>query len=184
MDRLDIPAGSFALGGRRVRRQRPLPFDQEQAAVEAGSSTPREPGLSGQVPSALISTEQRMAALAVGGAPAWSRRLRRIDGLTDSARAEIESTWRELARSHQGQPVRFAAEWRLRAAGYDFSRVNELIRRHNEYYPAEARLPMDVHTGDFIGPGGADYRRRQLGADWILEQFPPDLGSALRRAAS
>jgi hypothetical protein len=178
MDRLDIPAGSFALG-RRAARFRPLTLGQEEAAAELPAEPGREQSLAGYIPSALISTEARMAALAIGGAPAWSRRLRRIDTLVDEALTELEAVWRQLAQAWRNKPTAFAAEWRDYAAQVNFTRVNDLIRRHNLYFPAEANLAMDVHTGDFIGLGGGDYRRRPLDAAWVLERFPADLASAL-----
>ena len=178
MDRLDIPAGSFALGSRPAR-SRPLPLGQEEAAAELPAEPGREQSLAGYIPSALIPTEARMAALAIGGAPAWSRRLRRIDTLVDEALTELEAAWRQLARARRDKPAAFAAAWRDYAAQVDFTRVNELIRRHNLYFPAEANLAMDVQTGDYIGLGGGDYRRRPLDAAWVLERFPADLASAL-----
>ena len=63
------------------------------------------------------------------------------------------------------------------AARRNFHAVNDLIEKHNLYYPAEARLPMDPRTGDFVLVGGAPYRLRPLDAGWVLERFP--LSSAL-----
>jgi hypothetical protein len=178
LERLDLSLGGLSLGKLGIRpRPKPLGLDQEQALSELPPA--RAAGLSGYVPSPLISTEQRMFALAVGGAPAWSRRLRRIDDLTDTALQELEADWRRLGRSPRQAPVEFSRLWRQRAARQDFRQVNELIRRHNEYYPIEANLPMSVHTGDFIRPGGRDYRRPLLDAGWVLERFPPELERAL-----
>ena len=179
MDRLELPDDLLRSGGRgrRLRLHR-LPFGQEEAAAEATLSS-AEKSLAGYIPSPLISTDKRMAALAVGGAPAWSRRLKRIDSLVETALAELEAAWRSLARGTRDQPLRFAEEWRRHAAAVDFAQVNELIRRHNLYFPAEANLAMDVHTGDFIGIGGGDYRRQPLDATWVLDCFPADLSAAL-----
>ena len=115
----------------------------------------------------------------VGGAPAWSRRLRRIDTLTDLTLESLERAWRGLARSGRRDPRTFARDWQAHAERVDFARINELIRRHNEHFPAEANLAMDVHTGDFIGLGGGDYRRQPLDGAWVLARFPPDLATAL-----
>jgi hypothetical protein len=83
-----------------------------------------------------------------------------------------------LTRRHAGDPHRFAGRWRRLAERWSFHAVNELIERHNAYYPAEARLPMDPRTGDFVLVGGAPYRRRRLDAAWVLERFPANLGAA------
>lgn len=177
MERLDLSLGSLAAGGPGRRDFRRSRREQEQAAAELAPDRP-EQSPAAYVPSALVPTDARVRALATGGAPAWSRRLRRMDALIDQALEELEEAWRDLAAALYDQPLRFAAAWRQYAAGYDFSTVNELVRRHNLYCPAEANLPMDVRTGDFIGLGGGDYRRYPLDAEWILARFPPDLASA------
>jgi hypothetical protein len=142
MDRIDISLSPLGAGGQRVRRQRPLAFHQEKAAADATLESGPEHSLGHWVPSALIPTDTRMLALAVGGAPAWSRRLRRMDRLIDRALEELETAWRALAATLPGDPDGFTAEWRERAAHHDFSTINELVRRHNLYFPAEANLAM------------------------------------------
>ena len=46
------------------------------------------------------------------------------------------------------------ARWRRLAERWDFGEVNDLIDRHNRWYPIEARLPMDPRTRDFVKIGG------------------------------
>jgi len=155
---------------------------QEEARVNEIPPLPgRERNLSEHVPSSLISTADRVKALAVGGAPAWSRRLKRIFELTAAATAQLQQDWQAQAGAARGNRARFADGWRRHAEQFDFSQVNELISRHNRYFPAEANLPMDVKTLDYVSFAGADYRRTALGAAWILGQFPPDLDAALAR---
>jgi hypothetical protein len=60
-----------------------------------------------------------------------------------------------------------------------FDEVNDLIERHNLWYPVESRLPMDPRTGDFALVNGRDYRLAPLDADWILQRFPPDSATVL-----
>ena len=60
--------------------------------------------------------------------------------------------------------------------------MNELIDRHNRNFPAEARLPMDPRTRDFVRINGRPYVRQPLDEQWMLERWPADLGAA-RRAA-
>jgi hypothetical protein len=178
MNAFDISLGSL-LGERRGSRRRPLPLDQEQAAATTPPQPGREESLAGHIPSSLIETDQRARAIIIGGPPAWSRRLKRIETLTEAALAELELAWRTLAWNRRDDPARFAAEWRAHAERADFAAVNDLVARHNRYFPAEANLAMDVRTRDFIGIGGGDYRRRPLDAAWVLERFPPELAEAL-----
>lgn len=62
--------------------------------------------------------------------------------------------------------------WRRAAERWDFGSVNELIEKHNRWFPAEARLGMDPRTRDFVKVGGKPYRRGLLDATRILDRFP------------
>jgi hypothetical protein len=63
--------------------------------------------------------------------------------------------------------------WHAFAERYDFGEVNDLIEKHNCWYPMEARLPMDPRTGDYVLVNGEHYSKRPLGVHWVLERFPP-----------
>jgi hypothetical protein len=99
----------------------------------------------------------------LGGPLPFMRRLRQID----DAIAEHE---RRLAEAYAVQGGD-AAAWRRVAERWSFSEVNDLIARHNRWYPIEARLPMDPRTRDYVKIGGRSYRREPLDAAWILERF-------------
>jgi hypothetical protein len=164
----------------RLSRRRSRRAQAEEARISESPPNPtREKNLSEYVPSALISTEDRIRALVTGGAPAWSRRLKRIHDLTDLLTAELRADWHRIAQAARGNAARFTAEWQRHARSFSFTEVNELIARHNRYFPAEANLPMDVRTHDYVAFGGGDYRRYPLDAEWVLAQFPPDLHAAL-----
>jgi hypothetical protein len=166
---------STRLSRRLSRRAR----DEEARINEVPPASGKEKNLSEHVPSSLIPLQDRVRALAVGGAPAWSRRLKRIHDLTLAATAMLQADWHTLARKARGDRSRFAAAWRQHADSFDFDQINELVDRHNRYFPAEANLPMDVKTLDYVAFAGGDYRRRPLDSAWILTQFPPDLDTAL-----
>ena len=57
-------------------------------------------------------------------------------------------------------------------ASWRFDDLNELIRTHNEWYPVERDLPMDLRTRDYVLINGRSYRRPELGPAWVLEHFP------------
>lgn len=118
-------------------------------------------------------------ALSLAGPPAHSRRLREIEEETAAHEESLRAAWTELVARRRGDPQGFARDWRRAAKRWRFDAVNELIDRHNLFYPAEARLPMDPRTRDFVLVGGRPYRIRPLDAEWILAGFPPELpGSA------
>ena len=97
----------------------------------------------------------------LGGPLPYMKRLREIEQLT----ADHE---RRLAEAYADP----GGDWRTVAEAWDFGDVNELIDRHNSYYPIEARLAMDPRSRDFVKVGGRHYRREPLDAAWVLERFP------------
>jgi hypothetical protein len=110
--------------------------------------------------------------LATSGGPLpYMVRLRLIEDLTRRHENALREQWRELADS-QAAAEGYAKAWNTVAAQWDFSDVNSLVDRHNRWYPVEARLPMDPHTGDFALVRGKRYTREPLDAAWVLERFP------------
>ncbi len=112
---------------------------------------------------------------ALGGPLAYMVRLRRIDSLIGGLEASLAATHAEVARECAGDPARFARRWRDTAAVWDFAEVNDLIERHNRWYPVESRLPMDPARRDYALVNGTDYRRAPLDAGWVLRRFPAEL---------
>jgi hypothetical protein len=110
----------------------------------------------------------------MGGPLPYMQRLREIEELTGRHLSRLEEAWIALGRASR-DPERFAQAWRRTAAAWSFLDVNDLVERHNRFYPAESRLPMDPRTGDFVAIDGESYRRRPLDGDWVLERFPPIL---------
>jgi len=113
---------------------------------------------------------------ALGGPTAWMRRLRAIEDAVAEHERQLAAAWRELAA--EARPHEFPRLWRETAAAWSFAQVNELIDRHNRNFPAEARLPMDPRTRDFVRVNGKPYTREPLDERWILERYPPDVRSA------
>jgi hypothetical protein len=116
--------------------------------------------------------------VATRGPLPYMLRVREIEQRVDEHQVVLREDWRELAAECVGDAERFHREWLLRAAAQSFDEVNDLIDRHNRWYPAESRLPMDPRTGDHALVNGRDYRLAPLDAGWALERFPPDLGLA------
>ena len=127
-----------------------------------------------------LSSQARMAQrtveayLKAGVRPRWMERIAEID-------QSIAAQKRRLARSHRvlreecgNDPVLFAERWRAFAARCRFDELNELIRQHNEWYPIERDLPMDLRTRDYVLINGRSYRRTPLSAEWVLEEFPAE----------
>jgi hypothetical protein len=111
------------------------------------------------------------AYLRAGIRPRWMERLMEIESGMARERRRLAAAHAALREECAGDE--FARRWRAVAAAWRFAEINELIRTHNEWYPVERDLPMDLHTRDYVLVNGRSYRRRELGPDWVLEQFPP-----------
>ena len=113
----------------------------------------------------------------LGGPLPYMIRLREIAEETEDHERALEQAWLAL-RDECGSDAIFARRWRRLAAHWNFAAVNDLIARHNRFYPAEARLPMDPRTRDFALVNGEHYAKTPLDEAWILERFPPSLAAA------
>ena len=122
------------------------------------------------------SPESYVASL--GGPLPYMVRLREIEAGTAAHERELERAWRDLAGECGRDAHAFARRWCRLAERWNFTEVNDLIERHNRYYPAEARLPMDVRRRDYALVNGEPYWKRRLDRDWVLERFPPVLAAA------
>jgi len=101
-----------------------------------------------------------------GGPLPYMTRLRRIEDETARHERQLVEVRRGLERAYAGEPQRMERVWSVALAHWDFSVVNDLIERHNRWYPIEARLPMDPKTRDYALVNGQPYWRRPLTLEW------------------
>ncbi len=111
----------------------------------------------------------------LGGPLPYMVRLREIERMIRDTAAALEECWRALAAEHPGDAAGFAVRWLAVVQRWGFTEVNDLIERHNRWYPIEARLPMDVRRRDYVLVNGRHYRHQPLDVGWALERFPAEL---------
>jgi hypothetical protein len=109
-------------------------------------------------------TEADRYLASLGGPLPYMQRLRQIDEAIEEHAERLAAAYAERGDDPD--------EWRRTAERWSFAEVNDLIERHNRYYPIEARLAMDPRTRDYVKIGGRSYRREPLDAAWILSRFP------------
>src|SRR5438552_8523007 len=90
----------------------------------------------------------------LGGPLPYMRRLRQIEEETAAHLDRLAEAYDEYRRD--------PAVWRRLAERWDFGEVNDLIDKHNRWYPIEARLAMDPRSRDFVKIGGRPYNREPL----------------------
>jgi hypothetical protein len=110
--------------------------------------------------------------LKAGIRPRWMERLIEIERGMRREREHLRETYTALEEECGDDRAAFARRWRAIADAWRFDELNDLIRTHNEWYPVERDLPMDLRTRDYVLINGRSYRRRELGPDWVLEHFP------------
>ena len=147
-----------AILGQRSRAVTPRERREQQALAEDLLDNPlRGKPLPRRLRNFRPAADSYIAAL--GGPLPWMQRLREIEALTAEHERRLTSAHAELGPG---------PEWRETVEHWDFGVVNALIERHNRYYPAESRLPMDPRTGDFVLINGKSYRRAPLDAAWAV----------------
>jgi len=112
---------------------------------------------------------------AARGPLAYMVRLHVIEAQTAEHVERLGQVWQALAAECDGDTDTFARRWQAIAGAWQFAELNDLVERHNRWYPVESRLPMDPRTGDYALVNGRDYRLASFDADWILERFPAAL---------
>lgn len=110
--------------------------------------------------------------VATRGPLPYMLRLRAIEQAMADLETTLDNAWHALRAECADAPARFRLEWTARAHALRFDELNDLIDRHNRWYPVESRLPMDPRTGDYALVNGRDYRLAPLDADWVLERYP------------
>jgi hypothetical protein len=85
---------------------------------------------------------------AMAGVPAYARRLRAIEDL----QARLARRLHEVAHEISGAASQEASE-AARLFLAELGRLNDLIDRHNRYYPTERDLPSDPRTGAVLDRG-------------------------------
>jgi hypothetical protein len=102
-----------------------------------------------------LTVEDRIRALA-GGVPACIRRKRRIEDLEARIVAMIaeleEDIWATTTDAGQVEE-----QLRARAPAELIEQLNDLVNRHNRWYPYEANLALHPRTGEIL-EGGAPWK--------------------------
>jgi hypothetical protein len=128
-----------------------------------------------------ISSRARLAQrtvesyLKAGVKPRWMERIAEIDHAIAYQRRRFARAHRNLREEAAGDEAAFAQRWTEFAERARFDELNELIQQHNDWYPIERDLPMDLRTRDYVLVGGRNYRRTPLSTEWVLREFPARL---------
>lgn len=128
----------------------------------------------GQSRRTLRSPEVLENYLRAADPPRWSLRLAEIDRGVARTRRELAAAHAELSERLGHNPEALAAAWRERLDAWPFDpELNLLITQHNDWFPIERQLPLDIRTRDYRLINGRSHRRPLLDAKWAAKEFPP-----------
>jgi hypothetical protein len=130
-------------------------------------------GLGKPLPSrARLAQRSVEAYLKAGVRPRWMERIAEIDHSIAAQKQRLGRAHRLLREECGSDEAQFRERWRAFAQRCRFDELNELISQHNDWYPIERDLPMDLRTRDYVLINGRSYRREPLSAEWVLRHFP------------
>ena len=156
----------------------PRPEGHQQAPVERviGRGLEEAEGLGKPLAERTRQRQRSVESYLRGGTPPrWMERIGDIDRGTANELRRLERAYRALAEECGGDDdAAFAERWRTTAARWSFGALNDLIEQHNEWYPIERDLPMDLRTRDYVLVNGRSFRRPLLDPAWILQRFPAE----------
>lgn len=110
-----------------------------------------------------ISVQERVRALTIG-VPAYAARKRHIEDLEDTLIGALVELHDELTLRRTAPAI--VAERLLTAArAADLAKINDLVAKHNRFYPIEANLAIEPATGAYLVAG----RRWHPVATWSPE---------------
>jgi len=119
-----------------------------------------------------IPLEKKVQALS--GPPYYAMRARQIEQLTDQLMEDLAVQYRDMIKKFVHRPEVFAVKWRESIDSLELDTINDLIERHNEYYPIEANLAMDPRSGvTMLGPVPWEPKEK-VTIESLLQQFPAD----------
>jgi hypothetical protein len=148
-------------------------MDRSAAERVVRSDLDESAGIGSPLSSLARSTQRTVEAyLKAGVRPRWMERIAEIDHSIAFHRRNYARRYRALREECGADRARFAERWRALAGAARFDELNELIAQHNEWYPIERDLPMDLRTRDYVLINGRSYRRQPLSPDWVLAEFP------------
>ena len=109
------------------------------------------------------------------GPPGFAVRARRIESAVQKLMRDLEEEYAELSNRLQKKPVEFSTRWTESVKSVDLDEINDLIEKHNKYYPLEAGLRQDPETGVYYMGSSPWKPQERLTPEKILKMFPPCL---------
>jgi len=120
-----------------------------------------------------IPLEKKIQALS--GPPYYMVRARRIENMIDQLMEDLTAVYKNMIGKWGGRPALFTRKWKKLIDDWPLDRLNDLIEKHNMYYPIEADLRMDPRSGAPMMGSALWEPREKVTVNNLLERFPPHI---------
>ena len=106
------------------------------------------------------------------GAPEYALRARKIEDAIDRLMKELTMSFHDMRDQYSDKPDLFSHKWQQLINGLDLNELNDLIEKHNRYYPVEANLRADPHSGKYLLGGSIWQEKEKITKEKLLKRFP------------
>lgn len=110
--------------------------------------------------------------MSYAGIPEYIQRAKLVEEKITKIKSDLKLHYDKLEKKEGNNHIKFNRSWKKILESYNFQEANELINKHNLYYPQEANLRMDFDTGEYL-LGSDIWRKTPLfSVLLILEELP------------
>lgn len=110
--------------------------------------------------------------MSYAGIPEYMQRAKLVEEKIAKIKSDLKLYYDKLKKKEGNNHIKFNRSWKKMLESYNFQEVNELINKHNLFYPQEANLRMDFDTGEYL-LGSDIWRKTPLfSVSLILEELP------------
>ena len=134
-----------------------------------------------RIPQMVMKIPMEKLVQSMFGPPKYALRARRIEDKTDKLMKEITTEYINMVDRFGKDPEIFAQQWKEYIGSLELKELNDLIERHNMYYPVEANLNIDLKTEGFLIGSTLWKPKEKITIEGLLKQFPPNITAALNR---
>lgn len=125
-----------------------------------------------------ISLENKVRSMF--GPPYYARRARWIEDMTSRLMEDLVYEYANMADRFVDDPQAFAIHWNTLIYSLELDELNNLIEKHNTYYPMEAKLRIDPESGAPLVGSVPWEPLGKISCEGLLRTFPPDINVAFK----
>ena len=123
-----------------------------------------------------ISLENKVRSMF--GPPHFAVRARRIENAIRQLTEDLSIEYAGMHDKFGDDPEEFAEQWEKLIESLELDELNDLIEKHNTYYPMEANLQISPDSGAPM-IGSVPWKpKAKISAEVLLKQFPSEVTSA------